>query len=937
MEPNFFLYLSNRHADGQTRSAYNIFNLIFQQKNSIIQFSAISPSLPINYEMSPGSHGNSNEVFNQRFADLNERNQKLCDDGMLRFSFPKRFFLVAGSALSELFAVAFFCFLTAVLVVDFAVWQFDHELPDHDKLSNYEPPTISRIFSAKGTLLDEFANQRRLFSPIEEIPSLVQNAFISAEDKNFYAHAGYDPIGIVKAVLQALSGERLRGASTITQQVMKNFLLGNDRSVERKVKEILLASRLEQTFSKDQILELYLNEIFLGQNSYGVTAAAQTYFNKPLEELSIEEAAYLAALPKAPSRYHPVRQRDGALQRRNFVIDEMVENGYIDAEAGREAKKTELKTVMNGDYESFRKRLPPRSYFTDEIRRELSESFGEEEFFTGGLTIRATIDEELQAIAASVLRAGLESYDRKRSGLWRGTGLAISSEQLNDDELWQATLASLDLARDIPGWKRAVVLSFQADGATIGIEEGQSVNSYGTIPNSDVVWAKKSKGGNKAQKVSDILNVGDVVFVAREDSGENLWTLKQVPEIQGAFIALDVNSGRVLAIHGGFSYGDSVFNRVSQANRQPGSAFKPFVYAAALDSGYTPATIVIDAPIEMETPEGIWRPKNSGNKFFGPVTLRTGIELSRNLMTIRLARDVGLETVADYAETFGLYDHMDPFLANSLGAQETTLFQIVAAYAMFANGGERVQPTLVDRVQNRRGKTIYKHDERFCLDCKEPNLIEGMVPQIFNYRTQVIDPITAYQMTAMMQGVVERGTARHTVQPGVPVAGKTGTTNDSRDAWFIGFTPDIVAGCHMGFDIPKSLGKHAYGSNLCGPVFNEFIMEAVKKYGSSDFEPPEGGIFVAIDGSTGELVSDIATESSNHVVNEFFRLGSQPVAGIARIIDGGFPMSSDLGIYDPEAEEDLAGSVEQENQQSTTDNQQSSRGSFGSLSSGGLY
>ena len=855
---------------------------------------------------------------------------------MLRFSFPRRFLGLAGSALSELFAVTFFCLLTAVLVIDFAIWQFGYELPDHDKLSNYEPPTISRIFSAKGTLLDEFANERRLFSPIEEIPPLVQNAFISAEDKNFYTHAGYDPIGIVKAILQALGGERLRGASTITQQVMKNFLLGNDRSVERKVKEIVLASRLEQTFSKDQILELYLNEIFLGQNSYGVTAAAQTYFNKPLEELSIEEAAYLAALPKAPSRYHPVRQQEAALQRRNFVINEMVENGYINAKAGQEAKKAELKTVMNGDYESFRKGLPPRSYFTDEIRRELSESFGEEEFFTGGLTIRATIDEELQAIAASALRAGLESYDRNRSGIWRGTGLTIPPAQLNDAGLWQATLTSLDLVRDIPGWKRAVVLSFAASGAIIGIE-GQSADGYGTIPNSDIVWAQKSTGGNKAQKVSDILNIGDVVFVARADSGENLWTLKQIPEIQGAFMALDVNSGRVLAIHGGFSYGDSVFNRVSQANRQPGSAFKPFVYAAALDSGYTPATIVIDAPIEMETPEGIWRPKNSGNKFFGPVTLRTGIEFSRNLMTIRLAKDVGLETVADYAETFGLYDHMDPFLANSLGAQETTLFQIVAAYAMFANGGERVQPTLVDRVQDRRGKTIYKHDERFCLDCKEPNLIEGMIPQIFNYRTQVIDPITAYQMTAMMQGVVERGTARHTVQPGVPVAGKTGTTNDSRDAWFIGFTPDIVAGCHMGFDIPKSLGKRAYGSNLCGPVFNKFIKEVVKKYGSRDFEPPEGGIFVTIDGSTGELISDAAAESSDRVVNEFFRLGSEPIAGIARIIDGGFPMSSDLGIYDAEAEEELAGAVAPENQQGTNDHQQPSRGSFGSLSSGGLY
>ena len=848
-------------------------------------------------------------------------------------------FLGAGlHGLAALFSWTCLSLVTGALILDAAVWLFARDLPDYDQLAEYEPPTISRIFSAEGRLLDEFAHERRLFSPVEEIPPLVRNAFISAEDKNFYHHPGYDPAGMVKAVLQAMSGDRLRGASTITQQVMKNFLLDRSRSVERKVKEILLASRIERTLSKNEILELYLNQIFLGQNSYGVTAAAQTYFNKSLEELAVEEAAYIAALPKAPSRYHPVRQTAAAVERRNFVIDEMVENGYISESAGHEARSAELNTVMSGDFPSFRGSLPPRSYFTDEIRRELSNSFGENEFFNGGLTIRATIDEELQEIAARALRTGLERYDRERSGRWRGTGMAIDAGDLSDEEKWRAALRSLELPRDIPGWRRAVALEFTPDGALFGIE-GQPAGSRGTVLNADVAWAGRP-GGGKARTVSDIVKAGDVVFAARiedsESGRQDLWTLKQVPEIQGSFMAMDVNSGRVLAIHGGFSYAHSVFNRASQADRQPGSAFKPFVYAAALDSGYTPATIVIDAPIEKETPEGIWRPKNSSDKFFGPVPLRTGMEYSRNLMTVRLAEDVGMETIADYAETFGIYDHMDPFLANSLGAQETTLFRMVAGYAMFANGGERVIPTLVDRVQNRQGRTVYRHDQRVCLDCGQPDLIDGTVPQIFSHRTRVIDPITAYQMTAMMEGVVERGTARYTVRPGVPVAGKTGTTNESRDAWFIGFTPDIVAGCYMGFDTPRSLGKRAYGSNLCGPVFNEFIIEAVKKYGSSDFEPPDGGIFVAIDRLTGErLAGTAAAENSGRAIHEFFRIGSEPVAGVLRVVDGGFAMASDLGIFDPEAEEQNEEGGESPQPEGTE--QASSRGSFGSMSSGGLY
>lgn len=843
--------------------------------------------------------------------------------------------------MGAIFSWACLALIAGALLLDAVVWMFGRGLPSHDQLASYEPPTISRVFSAEGHLLDEFANERRLFSPIEEIPPLVRNAFISAEDKNFYLHQGYDPIGMVKAAVQAMRGSRLRGASTITQQVMKHFLLTRSRSVERKIKEILLAYRLEQTLSKDEILELYLNEIFLGRNSYGVMAAAQTYFNKPLEALSAEEAAYLAALPKAPSNYHPVRNKDAALARRNFVIEEMVENGHISPEQGREAKGSDLKTVMSGDFNSFRASLPPRSYFTDEIRRQLSSAFGENEFFSGGLTIRATIDEELQAVAMQALRDGLVSYDRSWGRNWRGTGLTISADAIAEEQSWRESLSALDIPGDIEGWKGAVVLELVRGGAVIGVA-GDELGSTGFIPDSDVEWARKPDGAGRARKVEDLLAAGDVALVERGEgnSGDRAnWSLRQVPEIQGSFMAMDVNSGRVLAMHGGFSYQHSVFNRATQALRQPGSAFKPFVYAAALDSRYTPATIVIDAPIEVETPEGLWRPVNSSKMFYGPVTLRTGIEMSRNLMTVRLARDIGMETVSDYAETFGLYEHMDPFLANSLGAQETTLFDIVAGYAMFANGGERVIPTLVDRVQNRWGETIFQHDQRYCLDCSVPNLQEGAIPQIVSHRLQVIDPITAYQVTSMMEGVVLRGTARHTVKPGVPVAGKTGTTNESRDAWFIGYTPDIVAGCYMGFDSPKSLGKRAYGSNLCGPVFNEFIKAAVKRYGSSSFAVPDGGVFATIDRTTGELLSGAAAASGNgRAIQEYFRIGTEPVRGVLRVVDGGFAMAEDLEIFNPENDEEQVSESGAETEQTATAAAPAqTRGSFGSMSSGGLY
>ena len=819
-------------------------------------------------------------------------------------------------------------------------WIFGRDLPNHETLARYTPPTISRIYSTEGRIIDEFARERRLFVPSGEIPDLVKAAFISAEDKNFYQHAGYDVRGIIGAVVEAARGGRLRGASTIPQQVVKNFLLSSDRTAERKIKELILSGRLENTLEKEQILELYLNEIFLGRNSYGVAAAAQTYYNKALDDLGPAEAAYLAALPQRPGSLHPVRQKDAATARRNFVLKEMFENGFLD-QATYEAEKAQpLLTVQNGDFDSFRAALPARDYFTDEIRRQLSRDFGEDEFFSGGLAIRATVSPELQNEAATALRIGLAEYDRAQ-GEWRAARVVLAPEQLETEAAWRGALAEAEIARDIAGWVPAVVLRVGNTHARIGIEGVADDEDGHWIAPEDVTWARRRESdgtlGRKARVAGDILKAGEVVHVTAilDDEGEFArWSLRQVPEVQGAFMAMDVNTGRVLAMQGGFSYQHSVFNRATQATRQPGSVFKPFVYAAALDSGYTPATIIVDAPIEIEMTDGeIWRPSNASNKYYGPTPLRTGIERSRNVMTVRLAQDVGLEVVADYAERFGVYDDMNPFLANALGSEETTLFRLVAAFAMFANGGERLEPTLVDRVQDRWGSTVYRHDRRLCLDCANRGLASGVSPTILSNRERVMDPITAYQLTSMMQGVVERGTASATVALPVPTAGKTGTTNDAKDAWFIGFTSNIVAGCYIGFDQPRSLGKRASGGRLCGPIFNRFMNRVVETYGGAEFEVPTGGKFIKIDRYSGERLNPDAT--GEWVVAEYFREGEEPVFGLGAMIDGGFAMGSNLPLF-AQGE----GDIETDDNLLTATGQVKKipkKASFGSLSSGGLY
>ncbi|MEM9012200.1 MAG: PBP1A family penicillin-binding protein [Pseudomonadota bacterium] len=750
---------------------------------------------------------------------------------------------------------------------------YGQDLPDHATLASYEPATLSRVYSSEGALMDEFVSERRIFTPIDEIPDLVKHAFISAEDGEFYNHWGFDPIGIASAFRDYVQGGRLRGASTIPQQVVKNFLLSGEREIERKIKEIILAVKLEQTLSKDQILELYLNEIFLGQNAHGVTAAAQIYFGKTLEELTPGEAAYLAALPKAPSNRHPVRNRSTAVFWRNNTLREMAENGYIPWEVARAEQEAELATIQSGELEDTREVLPGRSYFTDEVRRQLTSRFGREQLFGGGFAIRATIDPDLQAVGAAALRNRLESWDRERGG-WRGPVATLPEEALGDEASWRAALGDLDLPRDIPGWHPAVVLRVGENSAQVGIEDVAEDEDGHYLPIADAAWTGQRRPG-------DLWSVGDVVYVMaiEEDGAFARWSLRQIPEINGGFMAMDTRTGRVLALQGGFSYDASVFNRATQARRQPGSAFKPFVFAAALDRGFSPATIILDAPVVIDTGAGEpWAPRNSSGTFLGPRPMRVAIEQSRNLMTVRVAHDIGMDVIADYAERFDVYEDMPHHLSYSLGAGETTLYQMVAAYAMFANGGRRVEPTVVDRVQDGYGNTIYRHDRRNCLGCE--TAFDGQIePWIRSHAQRVMNSVTAFQLVTMMQGVVQRGTATLLRDLGHPIAGKTGTTNDAKDAWFIGFTPNIVAGCFVGYDTPRPMGRGAFGGTLCAPVVNEFMRTALAEQQPVPFRQPSETVVIKLDALTGERLPDDAT--GENVIEEIFRLDELPTVWAA--------------------------------------------------------
>ena len=759
----------------------------------------------------------------------------------------------------------------------YAFHRYGRDLPDHRMLAGYEPPVATRIYAADGSPLAEFAAQRRAFVPIEAVPPLLRHAFLAAEDRNFYSHFGIDPVGVVRAAIANLGaigqGRRLQGASTITQQVAKNFLLSSEVSWQRKIREAILAIRIENALDKDRIFELYLNEIYLGFGSYGVAAAALNYFDKALDELTLAEAAYLAALPKAPNNYHPTRRRQAAIERRNWVIARMAEEGFVGAGEAAAAQGVEL--AATGP--SFRPRASA-AYAVEEIRREIVARYGSRALYEGGLHVRATVDPRLQDAARRALRAGLSRYDRRHG--WRGP---LASVAPGDD--WARVLDGLDVPGDLAPWRIAVVLGMNDAAAAIGFADG----STGLILLEDMAWARPrlqdGRLGPAVARPSDVLAIGDVVPVAALDEqrrrrlkeGASAWALRQLPEVSGAIVAMDPHSGRVLAMEGGFSFEASEFNRAVQARRQPGSAFKPIVYMAALDRGFTPASIVEDAPFVFDPGPGqpLWRPVNYSDEFFGPTPLRIGIEKSRNLMTVRLANAVGPDTVAAYAAAFDLRAPDEPFyLPMALGAGETTLLAMTTAYAMIVNGGRRVAPALVERIQDRHGRTVWRRDLRPCQACNGVAWRPGLaVPRLGDLNQRVIDRRTAYQMVHIMAGVVERGTGRALRELARPLAGKTGTTNDNRDAWFMGFAPDLAIGVYVGFDRPRSLGHHETGAAVALPVWKAFAAEALADTPIVPFRIPPGIRLVRVDADRG-LLPGAATE---RVIVEAFRAGSEPV------------------------------------------------------------
>ena len=762
-----------------------------------------------------------------------------------------------------LFGCAILFAIAGCIVIGITIAQFDRELPDYQQLAHYQPAIMTRLYAGDGRPLAEYAVERRVFVPIEAIPKQVVNSFLSAEDKNFYSHHGIDPLSILRAAITDVgrlnASRRPVGASTITQQVAKNMLLTNEISMKRKMKEILLASRIEATLPKDRILELYLNEIYLGSGAYGVTAAALTYFNKSLDELTLGEAAFLASLPKAPNRYNPTRHPEIARARRDWVLDRMVEDGMAAQEEVTRAETLPLEPRHRQETEEVRS-----PYFAEEVRRELLTRYGDKVLYGSGLSVRTSLDARLQTAADKALRAGLIRYERGHGG-WRGP-----VGRIDPKGNWEARLAKVPVpavAGDV-GWQLAVVTRSDRDGATIGLKGAAT----GHIPFSEMHWARSRRDnggfGPYPRTAADVIKPGDVVMVeptVAESKPEAVntrtsahYNLCQVPEISGAFVVMDPHNGRVLAISGGFSFEISQFDRATQAKRQPGSAIKPFVYLTALDHGFTPSTLVLDAPISLPQGPGLpmWSPANYTNRdhgpqYRGPTPLRVGLEQSLNAMTARLASILGMEPIAQTIEQFGIMDHTPREYSMALGTGETTLLRLTAAYAMLINGGNRIAPTLIDRIQDRDGATIFRADQRRCSGCTDVPWEHQRMPVIPETREQIADPRSTFQIVSMMQGVVERGTGTAVRAVGKPIAGKTGTTNDFRDAWFVGGTPDLVAGVFIGYDDPDSLGDDETGGHIAAPVFRDFMITALKDAPPTAFRPPKSPRPHQVNRSTG--------------------------------------------------------------------------------------
>lgn len=837
-----------------------------------------------------------------------------------------------------LLSFMFFCALVAVAGVLFVIFHYEKDLPDYLQLSDYQPAVTTRLYAGNGNLLAEYAAEKRIFVPVSRMPPHILEAFISAEDKHFYSHGGLDYTGIARAVLVNIKnhgkGRRMVGASTITQQVAKNFLLTNEVSFDRKIKEALIAFRMERTFTKEHILELYLNEIYLGKSSYGVAAAALNYFNKSLDELTLGEIAFLAALPKAPNNYDPVKKKAAALERRNWVLERMEEDGYISKEEMQTAQAEDIILAPRD-----KNKAEGGEYFAEEVRRIVEDKYGKESLYQGGLDIRTSLDPDMQKIASAALEKGLIDFDMSMG--WRGPVAHFKTKEEflaekhadsavivddiqdlddNDDNADVATdggsendkpenlvkkvipdklqkdlakyelpfierLKQYPLPRFVPdGWKLALVDSLTDTEAFITLAD----ESKGKIDVKDMLWARVKNDdmslGPEVSYPSNVLEAGDVVWVQElppdENKNENQektekeqenneqdsnvdsekqplilsYALRQMPQVNGALIAIDPNTGRILAMSGGISFTQSQFNRATQALRQPGSSFKPFVYLAALDSGYTPSTLILDAPFVLDQGPNKpkWRPGNYSQTYYGPTTLRVGLEKSRNLMTVRLARAVGMRKVSNYAKNFGISDKMPALLSMSLGAGETTLFRLVTAYSMLVNGGKRITPTFIDRIQDRTGKTIYRHHNDVCPDCKDVEWYNDLeVPTVFDSREQVEDARSAYQMVNMLNGVVERGTGIGVKMKGVPLAGKTGTSDNFQDAWFIGFTSDLVVGVFVGYDEPRTMGSKGQGARAAAPIFKEFMKDAVKLITPVPFRVPAGIKLVRVNHKTG--------------------------------------------------------------------------------------
>jgi len=762
-----------------------------------------------------------------------------------------RFILIGLSALGILVA-------GGIVAIYLVLHHYSEGLPDYRALADYKPRVVTRIHAGDGELLAEFSTEKRIFVPIDSIPKLVKEAFMSAEDKNFYQHKGVDPEGIVRAAVTDLknlhSEKRPVGASTITQQVARNFLLTNEVSIARKVKEMILAYRIEQVLTKDQILELYLNEIYLGFNSYGVAAASLDYFDKPLDELSVAEVAFLAAIPKNPNRYFREKNRDAAIERRNYVINRMLEDKYITQAQAQEAIATPLSFLPRHDIATV-----PAGHFTEEVRRQLLATYGKDGLYGGGLSVRTTLDPKLQEIAVKSLRDGLVSYDQRHG--WRGP-----VTHLPNMNSWAEQLSKVPPPDGAETWRLAVVINAEADSAKVGFADGKTTE----LQMSDMRWTGKSKA-------SQLLQIGDVVLTqyveapakpedkkkkdkdqAAAQPAAPAWhyVLRQMPEVNGALVALDPHTGRVLALVGGMSYESSEFDRATQANRQPGSSFKPFVYLAALDSGFTPETIVLDAPVEIDQGPGLplWKPVNFEHEFLGPLPLRVCLEKSLDAATVRVGQAIGMPKVVEYAKKFGISDNLPPYFSSVIGAGETTLMRMVTAYAELDNGGKKLTPTLIDRIQDRQGKTVFRHDTRQCPECNGIDWKDQKVPEIADDKPQIQDPRTAFQMVEMMEGVVQRGTARSLAALGHPMAGKTGTTNDAKDLWFIGFTPNLVVGTYVGYDEPKSLGKHEQGATVAVPIVKEFMTSFLTDKPPIPFKTPPGLRLVRVDSGSGSAI-----------------------------------------------------------------------------------